>query len=79
MDLGKDITYIDFLDILDLNEDTYIMALQNTLKKSIVFLKQNVVDIWTNVFKKLVGSLWQANIDAQFMLDPYTTASYCTS
>ena len=45
MDLGKDITYIYFLDILDLNEDTYIMALQNTLKKSIVFLKQNVVDI----------------------------------
>jgi hypothetical protein len=79
MDLGEDITYIDFLDRLDLDEDTYIMALRSTLKKPNVFLKRNVVDIRTNVFGKFVGSLWQANIDAQFILDPYAAASYCTS
>jgi translation initiation factor 1 (eIF-1/SUI1) len=45
MDLGKNITYIDFLDRLDLDEDTYIMALRSTFKKPTVFLKQNVVDI----------------------------------
>lgn len=57
MNLGKDIKYIDFLNILDLDEDAYTMALQNTFKKPIMYLKWNVIDIWTNVFGRLVGLL----------------------
>jgi hypothetical protein len=79
MDLGKDISYSDFLNRLDLDENTYIMALRSSLKKPTVFLKRNVIDIRTNVFGRLVGPLWQANTDAQFVLDPYAAASYCTS
>ncbi len=26
-----------------------------------------------------VGNLWQANIDVQFILDPYVATNYCTS
>jgi hypothetical protein len=64
MDLGKDITYIDFLNRLDLDEHTYIMALRSSLKKPTVFLKQNVIDIRTNVFGRLVGPLWQASTNS---------------
>jgi hypothetical protein len=39
MDLEEDITYIDFINRLDLNEDTYIMALSSTLKKPTIFFK----------------------------------------
>lgn len=39
MDLEEDITYIDFIDRFDLNEDTYIMALCSILKKPTVFFK----------------------------------------
>jgi hypothetical protein len=80
-DLGEDMLDFDFLSRLDLNEDIYIyiMALRSTLKKPVVFLKKNVIDIWINVFGRLVGPLWQTNTDAQFVLHPYVAASYCTS
>jgi hypothetical protein len=39
MNLGEDITYTDFLNILDLDEDTHTMALRSTFKKPIVYLK----------------------------------------
>jgi hypothetical protein len=32
----------------------------------------------TNVFSIYGGPLWEANIDAQFILNPYVVA-YCTS
>jgi hypothetical protein len=79
MDLREDITYIDFINRLDLNEDTYIMDLCSTLKRPMVIFKWNVIDIRTNVFGRFVGPLWQANTDAQFILDTYAIASYCTS
>jgi hypothetical protein len=46
-DLGEDMLDFDFLSRLDLNEDIYIyiMALRSTLKKPVVFLKKNVIDI----------------------------------
>jgi hypothetical protein len=36
-------------------------------------------DIHTNVFNIQVRSLWEANANAQFILDPYVVAIYCTS
>jgi hypothetical protein len=32
----------------------------------------------TNVFNIYGGPLWKANINAQFILNPYAVAAYCT-
>jgi hypothetical protein len=36
-------------------------------------------DIWTIAFSVHVGPLWEANINSQFILDPYAIAIYCIS
>jgi len=79
MGLGKDICFDEFLLNLQLNEEMYILALCSTLQKPTLFLKRKPNDIQTNVYGKHVGPLWEANIDAQFILDPSTVISYCTS
>jgi hypothetical protein len=48
----------------------YILALCSTIQKPKLFSKWKPNDIWTNVYGNHVGSLWEANIDAQFILDP---------
>jgi hypothetical protein len=35
--------------------------------------------MWKNLFNKHVGLLWEANIDAQFILNPYVVVAYYTS
>jgi hypothetical protein len=46
------------------------------IQKPTIFLKRNLEDKHTNAFGRFVGKLWQANIDAQFMLHPYATSYY---
>jgi hypothetical protein len=78
MGLGKDICFDEFLSNLQFNERTYILALRSTLQKPTLFFKQKPNDIQTNVCKH-VGPLWEANTNAQFILDPYVASVYCTS
>jgi hypothetical protein len=49
------------------------------LYKTHIFFKCNPKDIRTNVFDKHTKPSWEANIDAQFILDPYAAKSYYTS
>jgi len=40
-----------------------------------IFLKRTPSNIKTNAFS--ICALWFANIDIQFIIDPYAVASYC--
>ncbi len=64
---------------LYVNEENYIFALWSTLQKPTLFLKHKVNDIQTNVFNIHERSIWEANVDAQYVLDPYFATTYCTS
>ncbi len=44
-----------------------------------MFLKCKPNDIQTNAFNIHAKPLWETNIDAQFILNPYSTIAYCTS
>jgi hypothetical protein len=48
-------------------------------KKPTIFLERAYRDIHTIPFRIHVGNIGQANIDLQFILDPYTSTSYCIS
>jgi hypothetical protein len=67
------------LKLLSIDKETYINALWVKIKKATSFLQRLCKDIWTNPFGIHVGNIWQANIDVQFILDPYVATSYCTS
>jgi hypothetical protein len=72
-------SFQDFLAELNLTEDECIQAMESTLKQPTVFLKRNLSHIWNNSFSKDQLVMWNANTNAQYVLNAYASASYCTS
>jgi len=64
MKLGLEISFVQFLVELQIDETIYLLTLQCTLQKPTLFFKQKPNDIPTNVFNILIGPLWEANIYA---------------
>ena len=46
------ITFLDFLEKLDITEEVYILALCSSLEKPKVFLKREVQDMYTNCYMR---------------------------
>jgi hypothetical protein len=65
-----------FLSNLHLNEKTYLLVSQCTIRKPTFFLEHKPNDIRTNVFSIHARPLWEANTHSQFILDPYAVAAY---
>ena len=66
MKYGEDISFEDFLEKLELTEEGYLLAIRNTLKRN-------------NNYNAHLMQGWQANMDIQYVLDPYTyILSYIT-
>jgi hypothetical protein len=70
IELECEMSFDDFLTLLQMNEETYIKALRSIFKKPTIFMKK--------YFCKLFRLFWQANVDPQFILISYVT-SYCIS
>jgi hypothetical protein len=77
MGWGVDISFEKFLINLNVNEENYIFALPSTLWKPTLFLKCKVNNIQTNVFSIHERFMWEANINAQYVLNPYFATTYC--
>jgi len=69
----------EFLMEIELTEDEYIQLIQCTIKQPTIFLERKPSHIWNNIFAKEMPNLWDANIDAQYVLNSYAATSYCTS
>jgi len=76
--LGVEISFDQFFRVFNLNDKTNLLALPCIVQKLIMFLNHKSNDIQTNVFSIHVGPLGEANIDAQFILNPYTIVVYYT-
>jgi hypothetical protein len=72
-------TFEDFLVEMDLGEDQYIQLIQCKLKQPTIFLKRKPTHIWNNSFANDMPNLWNANTNAQYVLNAYAAASYCSS
>jgi urocanate hydratase len=68
-----------FLTQVNLSKDEYIQAIQCTLRQPTLFLKQKLSHIWNKSFSKDMPVMWKENTNAQYMLNAYVAASYCTS
>jgi hypothetical protein len=69
----------EYLNFLNLDENTYILSLRSKLTKLHKFLKGITKNIKTNAFNICVAHFWSKNTNIQFILDPYVDATYCTS
>ena len=77
---GYNITYEEFLKtVVQMPEAEYIKCIRSSLAASKVFLKRSPKDIRVNLYNESVLKAWKANIDIQFVLDPYACAMYIVS
>ncbi|MCG7875518.1 MAG: AAA family ATPase [Candidatus Thiodiazotropha endolucinida] len=77
---GYDMSYEEFLtDVVQMSEEEYIKCIRSSLNTSKVFLKRNPSEIRVNLYNDSVLRAWKANIDIQFVLDPYACAMYIVS
>lgn len=73
---GEDISFQEFLDKLRLTEENYILALRHTLNRDTLFLKGMPSEIRITNDSTTLSKAWQANMDLQYVLDPYACATY---
>ena len=59
--------------------NTYIIALRSCLKRPTVFLQQNMNELRINAHNEIILYLWKANMDLQYILDPYACVVYVVS
>ena len=76
-DTDNSLTFDEFLKHIDMNEEEYIKMIRADLKKAKVFLKRAPNEIRINAYNPMIMSLHRANMDIQFILDPYACLMYC--
>lgn len=83
MKLGTElpVKFEDFLISLDLTLTDYITALRSSVKEGQckVFLRRNTSEIRVNSYNDTLLKCWEANMDLQYILDPYACAAYIVS
>ena len=79
MKYGEEISFEDFLNKLQLTQESYILAIRHTFKRDILFLKRAPSEIRINSYNTNLLKVWQANMDMQYVLDPYACATYILS
>ena len=69
-------TFKDFLTEMRISYETYEKVIRTTLKRAKIFLRQDLIDIMTNAFNEEILRRHRANMDLQFVLDPYACVHY---
>ena len=64
------------LEKLDLTEDEYILAIRSSIKRTRIFLKRKSTEVGINCYNLDILNLFEANMDIQFVLNPYSCAAY---
>jgi hypothetical protein len=68
-----------FLQLINLSYEEYVLAIRSTIKLDILFLKQAPNKLRVNSYIVHCLKVWRANIDTQFVLDVYVCAASITS
>ncbi|XP_062609537.1 uncharacterized protein LOC134271330 [Saccostrea cucullata] len=69
----------EILKHLGLTQAQYEEAHKRLTKKKSVVLQRNVSDLWTNQYNPCLLRCWDANMDIQFVLDPFSCIVYIIS
>ena len=72
-------TFDEFLEKLDLSEHQYLKAIRLSLKHNTLLLKRSPAEIRINCYNPNLLRAWKANMDIQYVLDPYACAVYILS
>lgn len=76
------LSFEEFLQEIDMSLETYLHCIQSTLTVSKVFnnfLKRSLEETRIDNYNKTLLKCWEANLDIQFILDPFACVSYKVS
>ena len=65
-----------FLQKVGCSHEEYVLAIRSTLKREQLMLRRRVEERRSNAYNPEILSLWEANMDIQFVLDPYACVMY---
>ena len=72
-------SFDEYLQKLNTTETDYILALRSNVRGHKIFYKRNLSERKLNVYNRDILSLWEANMDLQFILNPHATIAYINS
>ena len=78
----KDTTFENITDLLNETHTTYneyIKAIKICSKSCQIVMRRNTQDVWVNGYNKDLLRIWNANIDIQYILNPYCCIMYIVS
>lgn len=69
----------DIFSDLELTQEIYENAHNKVTAKTATVLKRNANEVWTNQYNPCLLKCWDANMDIQFVLDPFSCIVYIVS
>ncbi|KAI5693521.1 hypothetical protein M8J75_000652 [Diaphorina citri] len=72
----EEMNFDDFLAAVPISEEEYMLVIGSQVRRAKVFLRRDLKEIKLNAYNKLALILNEANMDIQFMVDPYGAAVY---
>ncbi|KAK3924218.1 Forkhead box protein O4 [Frankliniella fusca] len=75
----EDCTFDEYLAYLNIDEQSYMMALRSKLKRPTVFLKRNLNERRITAYNREMLQLWEAHMDMQLVVSPYGCVKYIVS
>lgn len=75
----KPMTLDGVLKASGVSQELYIDALKVSTKRKNIILKRDVSECNINNYNPIIMSTWRANMDIQYILDPYACVAYVTS
>ena len=77
---GKtDVSIDELLAMANTNRNDYEKAISTTTSGSVVVLKRNPKDLNVNNYNPNILKAWQANMDIQYVMNPYACVMYVAS
>ena len=78
-DLDESRTTQDIFSDINLTQEEYEEAHKRLAKKKSIVLQRNPDELWINQYNPCLLKCWDANMDIQFVLDPFSCIVYIVS
>ena len=78
-DISDDSTLADVLAKASVSMAAYVRGLSMCSSGNAVIMQRQVSETWINTYNPDVLRVWRANMDIQFILDPYACVMYIAS
>ena len=75
----SNVNFDEFLAELGIDYALYVKSVRSTLNRPKIFLKRSVAESRINNYNETLIKSWMANMDLQFVLDPFSCVSYIVS